>query len=261
MKGNESGASEVVDETLIIALGIVLAVITVMLVTGVIPLTPKSAYLVPQFNIVNASDKPVIAIFHRAGDPVYFNAAPSGEYTAELQVDTQAGSFKAVPAPALTAFRPGDWIVLYYTGSGFMVTPNLSGASFSSLPPGKITVRFIDTKSGVLIAKEDVVAGTGSLTATVTPTPTATTRATTTATTSPTTTSTASTTITTSTASTTSTTPTSSTTATTTITSATVTTTTTSVTAVPTCTPGAPRGQYVSGHCPCDDYARSRSWC
>jgi len=234
MQGDESGASELVDETLIIALGIVLAVVTVMLVTGVIPLTPKSAYLAPQFKMVEVSGKPVIAIFHRAGDTVFFNAAPSGEYTAELHIDTESGSFRAAPDPALTRFSPGTWIVVYYTGSGFIAAPNLSGASFASLPSGKITVRFIDTKSGVLIAKEDLVPGTGTVT--ITATTTMTTSATTTTTTSP------------------------AVTPSTTTTSATSTTATATSTPVPTPT-CCPHGWYVNGKCTCDTSAKARGCC
>jgi len=51
MKQTESGVSEVLDETLIIALGIVCAVVTVMLVFGALPNLQKTAYVVPQFGI------------------------------------------------------------------------------------------------------------------------------------------------------------------------------------------------------------------
>jgi hypothetical protein len=178
----DTGISEVASETLIIAMIVVLTVIIVMLVFGLIPLTEKTAYLVPQFSITNVSGKTVITIFDRGGDPVYFNGSSLAKYKAELYVDTQAGSFRAVPSPTLTVFRPGDTVYAYYTGSGFILTNTLSGASFISLPAGKIAVRFIDATSGVLIAKEDLV-----MTA-VTPTATAKTTTITTTTTTTTTT-------------------------------------------------------------------------
>jgi hypothetical protein len=67
VKGNEEGASELIDETLIIAMGLVLAVVTLMLISGVIPLTEKTAYLVPQFGVGNVSGHTVIRPRRRTG--------------------------------------------------------------------------------------------------------------------------------------------------------------------------------------------------
>ena len=175
MKGNEEGASELIDETLIIAMGLVLAVVTLMLISGVIPLTEKTAYLVPQFGVGNLSGHTVITIFNRGGEPVYFNGSPQAKYKAELYVNTQSGSYKAVPSPALTVFKPGDTIYAYYTGSGFILTNTLSGATFSSLPGGKIVVSFVDATSGVLIAKGELVLAAATISPTATATSTTTT--------------------------------------------------------------------------------------
>ena len=118
MSRTDSGISEVTSETLIIAMIVVLAVVIGMLVFGVVPFPEKTAYLVPQFGITNVSDKSVITVFDRGGDPVYFNGSPLARYKADLYVDTQAGSFRAVPVPALTVLKPGDTIirVLYRLG-------------------------------------------------------------------------------------------------------------------------------------------------
>ena len=178
MKQTESGASEVLDETLIIALGIVCAVVTVMLVFGVFPNLQKTAYIVPQYNIKNISGHAVITIFERAGDPVYFNVTPFGSYTATVYVDTSSGSFTAIPAPGLTVFKPGDLVYLYYTGSRFIITGNLTGATITSLPAGQVSVRMIDANSGVIISQEIVVKGATA----TSPTTTATTAITTSAT-------------------------------------------------------------------------------
>lgn len=230
MKGNEEGASELIDETLIIAMGLVLAVVTLMLVSGVIPLTEKTAYLVPQFGVGNVSGHTVITIFDRGGEPVYFNGSPQAKYKAELYVNTPSGSYKAVPAPTLTVFKPGDMIYAYYTGSGFILTNTLSGATFPSLPGGKIVVTFVDATSGVLIAKGDLVlaAATTPPTATVTSATTTTTTATIT------------------TASTTS------TTSTTSITATPTKTTSTTATPKPTCPPNNPH---------CSDCPGPWPWC
>jgi hypothetical protein len=178
----DTGISEVASETLIIAMIVVLTVVIGMLVFGIIPFPEKTAYLVPQFSIINVSDKSVITVFDRGGDPVYFNGSPLAKYKAELYVDTQAGSFRAVPAPTLTVVKPGDTIFAYYTGSGFVLTNSMASVTFVSLPAGKISVRFVDVTSGVLIKREDLVKGIATLTVTATPTGTVTTGTTTTAT-------------------------------------------------------------------------------
>jgi hypothetical protein len=193
VKGDERGASELIDETLIIAMGLVLAVVIGMLMFGVIPLTEKTAYLVPQFSLMNVSDKSVISIFDRGGEPVYLAGTPQAKFRAELYVDTQSGSYRAVPVSSLPVFKPGDRVFAYYTGTGFVLTNTLSGATFQTLPAGKITVRFIDATSGVLIAKEDLVKGMATATTTTAPATTTTSVTTTTTSTTTTTTTTAST--------------------------------------------------------------------
>lgn len=198
MNGDEKGTSELVDETLIIALGIVLALVIAVMVFGVLIPTEKTAYLIPRFGVGNLSGQTIITIFNRGGDPVYFNSSPLAKYQAELYVDTQSGSYKAANAPTLTLFKPGDTIYAYYTGTGFVLTETPAGVTFISLPAGKITVRLVDATSGVLIAKEELLIGAG--TPAPTPATTMATTSTTTTTTTPGTTTTATTTTTTTTA-------------------------------------------------------------
>ena len=185
MKWNDEGLSEVLDSTLIIALGLVLAGIIAAFVFGVFTPVDKTAYLVPRFSIANVSGHSVIMIFDRGGDPVYFNGSPQAKYKAALYVDTQSGSSRAVPAPSLTVLKPGDTIYAYYTGTGFILTNTLAGVTFPSLPSGKIAVRFIDVTSGTLIAKEDLVPAATTATATIATTTTTTATTITTTTTTP----------------------------------------------------------------------------
>lgn len=193
VKGNESGASEVVDATLIIVLGLALAGIVAAYVFGIFIPVEKNAYLVPQFGVVNISDHQIITVFDRGGEIVYLNSSSAAGHKAVLYVDTVSGSFRAVPEPSLTVFRPGDTIYAYYTGSGFTLTNTLTGVTPASLPAGPVAVRFLDVTSGVIIAKEDLIGGATTVTsttltiatptATVTVIPTATVTTTTTATT------------------------------------------------------------------------------
>ena len=54
-KRDDEGLSELLDSTLIVALGLVLAVVVAVFVFGVFTPVDKTAYLVPQFGIGNVS--------------------------------------------------------------------------------------------------------------------------------------------------------------------------------------------------------------
>jgi hypothetical protein len=157
LKQDDARLNEVANEILIVILVVLLAVIIAVFIFGVFMPVDETVYFIPRFGIGNDSGKSVITIFNRGGEPVYFNGSPQAKYMPELYVDTQYGSFKALPAPALTVFKPGDLIYAYYAGSGFVLTNTLSGVTFLSLPPGKISVRFVDATSGVIIAQEALV--------------------------------------------------------------------------------------------------------
>jgi hypothetical protein len=175
---NDDGVSEILDETLIIALGLVCAVIVGAFVFGFASPIVKSAYIVPQFGTKLVAGNSIITAYDLGGDPVYFNATPLAKYKAAFYVDTATGSYKAVPSPTLTVFKPGDVVYLYYTGSGFIVTNSLTGAPVVTLPAGRVAVRLVDTYSGTLISQATVVEGpvvtlpTANVTPTATPTPT-----------------------------------------------------------------------------------------
>lgn len=185
MRHHEDGISEVISESLIIVLGLVCAVLIIALLLGIVPTIAKTAYVAPQFGLQNISGRSVIYLFDRGGDPVYFNTTPLARYKATTYVETTAGMFTAVPANGLNVLKPGDLVYLYYTGSGFIITRNLTGATITTLPSGQLTVTMIDATSGVLIWKEILVKGpvTANATATAATTTTATATTTTTTTT------------------------------------------------------------------------------
>jgi PKD repeat protein len=154
---DDARLNEVANEILIVVLVVLLAVIIAVFLFGVFTPVDKTAYFIPRFGIGNSSGQMVITIFNRGGGPVYFNGSPQAKYKAEVYVDTQSGSFKAVPVPALTVFKPGDMIYAYYNGSGFILTNTLTGVTFQSLPEGKIVVTFVDATSRLTIAQEILV--------------------------------------------------------------------------------------------------------
>jgi len=195
---DDSGISEVFDETLILALVVITAGLVGVMALGFVMPVEKTAYVVPRFGVVDVDGKDVITAFSRGGDPLYFNTTPLASYRAAFYVDTSAGNFRAVPVSSLEVFRPGDTVYLFFSGTGFYAVDHPpAGGSVVTLPPGRVSVRLVDVNSGVLIAQETVVEGpvltgvttatptpspttTGTPTATVTPTPTATATATTT---------------------------------------------------------------------------------
>jgi hypothetical protein len=183
---NEDGISEVLDETLILALVVITAAVVGVMLLGLVVPIEQTAYVVPQFGTKDISGKIVITAFSRGGDPLYFNATPLAKYRAVFYVDTSAGSFRADPAPSLTVFKPGDTIYLYYTGTRFVATKTLTGIPPATLPSGRVVVRLVDVNSGTLISQETVVKGLEVPLPTMTVTPTASPNATSTLTTAPT---------------------------------------------------------------------------
>jgi PKD repeat protein len=178
MNPREDGVSEVLDETLILVMGLLCAAVVMIVIFGVLPPLQNTAYVIPQFGIKNVSGSSAIYLFDRGGDTVYFNATPLTYHKAALYVDTSAGTFTAVPSPGVNIFRPGDLVYLYYTGSGFIITNNLTGAPITTLPAGQVAVRMVDANSNVLISQEIVVKGATTTSPTATPAATATATAT-----------------------------------------------------------------------------------
>ncbi len=174
---DDSGISEVFDQTLLLALVVITAGLVGLMAFGFAIPSEKTAYVVPRFAVADVDGKTVISAFSRGGDPLYFNTTPLANYKAAFYVDTSAGNFRAVPVAGLEVFKPGDMVYLFYTGTGFYAVDHPpAGGSVVTLPPGRVTVRLVDVNSGVLIAQETVVEGpvlTGVTTAT--PAPTATT--------------------------------------------------------------------------------------
>ncbi|MFA7695009.1 MAG: hypothetical protein WCX63_05700 [Methanoregula sp.] len=178
MKRDNSGISEISDELLLVGLLIGLTIVILASSMGLFGFLHKSAYVVPDFSFTNVSGHSVVAVFHRAGDPVYFTNTSAGSYRAGFYIDTLSGTYPAVPVSTFQQLSPGDTVYIYYTGSGFSATKNLTGSGFSFLPAGILNVRLIDETNHVLIAQMNKTAGAVSTpsanrTVTTTPLPTA----------------------------------------------------------------------------------------
>lgn len=174
---NEDGVSELVDETLLIALVVICAGIAGVLFLGFVIPVEKTAYLVPQFGLKDNAGSTVITIFDRGGDPLYFDGNPAAKYRGAVYIDTAIGSFLALREPTLTSIQPGDMVYVYYDGSDFIITDDLTGSPVTGLPAGGLAIRIVDSTSNVLIAGETLIPGavtTGMVTTSATTPPTTT---------------------------------------------------------------------------------------
>lgn len=159
MERRNAGVSELTDEFLLIGLILAIAIIILAISFGLFGFLQKSAYMVPDFSFKNVSGHSVIAVFHRAGDPVYFADTANDSFQAGFYVDTITGTYPVKPVSSLTSFGPGQTIYIYYTGSGFAAATNLSGVTFPSLPPGILNLRLVDLKTHVLVAQMNATVG------------------------------------------------------------------------------------------------------
>nr|WP_320162047.1 hypothetical protein [uncultured Methanoregula sp.] len=172
MNRSETGLSEVLDEILMVALVVGIAIVIIVMFMGVIPNVQRSAYLVPAYSIANSSGHQSIAVFHRNGDEVSFSNNPPSPYVAIFYIDTPSGSNLVAFDPAITPFRPGDTVYIYYTGTGFAVTDDPSATLQNTLPFSTFTVRMVDATTHSLISQYEFSPSQG--TTTTTPTATAT---------------------------------------------------------------------------------------
>jgi len=180
MRQAEDAVSELADEILLLTLVVILAGVVFALVFGAIPLIPKTAYLAVDFGKQQMPGYTALSLFHRGGDVLEFAGTGELAHHAMVYVDVPDGTFPAVPSADLV-FRPGDKVYIYYSGTGFILTPDLTGVSASPLPYADPRIRIVDTVSSLLIIDsgtalpgESPAASTTTPTATPTPTATAT---------------------------------------------------------------------------------------
>ncbi|NMB79685.1 MAG: hypothetical protein GYA23_11395, partial [Methanomicrobiales archaeon] len=77
---NEDAISELVDETLLLALVVVCAGIAgILLISFAVPVE-KTAYLVPQFGLKDVDSKTVISVYNQGGEPLVFNSTGPAKY-------------------------------------------------------------------------------------------------------------------------------------------------------------------------------------
>jgi hypothetical protein len=180
MGSSDDAISEVVAEILIVFFVLTLGAIVGVMLFGVMPSIPKTAYLATEGSYKTMPTYSAIAIQHRAGDTLSFSPTPLSSYPSEIYVDTRAGSFLAVPDRSAALFQPGDTIYVYNTATGYHITKDLTGVTAVPLPSGDNSVKIIDSAANLLIVTwpPTKTAVSPTSTATVTPTPTATATAT-----------------------------------------------------------------------------------
>jgi len=170
MRSREDAFSELTDEILILAIVLILGAIIFVIVFGVVPQIAKGAYISADVSVKQMPAYSSIAIKHRGGDILHFSGITETSYPATIYVDTQNGSYQAVPSPAVGEFRPGNTVYLYYTGAGYGITQNLNGVAALPQPSEDLRVRIVDPVSGLMILEWKSVKYGTTTTKMVTPT-------------------------------------------------------------------------------------------
>jgi hypothetical protein len=171
----ESALSEVSSIALILILVVLMAGITGAYLFGLVQPVAKTGYLVPKAEIVNASGAQLIWLQHGGGDVFTINTSDkkSGDYQLGMVIETNTTSTRVVMAPSVSSerFAPGNRVVIYRSGTGYLATDNLtSPPSASALPSGPFYLVLTDETSHVLLAK--ILLNTGVSINDTTPTPT-----------------------------------------------------------------------------------------
>ena len=151
MVTRDDAFSEVTAEILIVGLVFILGIIIAVMVFGIMPTIPKTAYVLLDGSYKTMPGYSAIAIHHRGGDALNFSDSRISSFPAEIYVDTPAGSFKAVPDTTAALFQSGDTIYIYNSGNGYRITKNLTGVAATPLPSANTKVRVIDSTARILI--------------------------------------------------------------------------------------------------------------
>jgi hypothetical protein len=151
MRSRDDAVSEVAAELLIVGLVLILGVIIMVMVFGIMPSIPKTAYVSLDSSYKNMSGYSAVALYHRGGDALNFSASQISSFPAEIYVDTPAGSFRAVPDSSAALFRPGDVVYIYNSSAGYRVTKSLTGVVATQLPLANTRIRVIDSTAHLLI--------------------------------------------------------------------------------------------------------------
>ncbi|WP_394698772.1 hypothetical protein [uncultured Methanoregula sp.] len=184
MDREEGAVSEITAEILIVSLVVGLGIAIFVIMFGIIPQIPTSAYLATDVSFKKMPGYSAMAITHLGGDMVTFIDPGEAPYFVRVYVDTPYGSYLVVPDATTSPFRTGNTVYIYYNGSGYGMTSDLAGVPTVPLPSAEVRVRIVDDASGLLIKTWSAgTSGTQTPTGTETPTSTATLSATSTPTT------------------------------------------------------------------------------
>ncbi|MEN6610120.1 MAG: hypothetical protein ABFC24_04700 [Methanoregulaceae archaeon] len=171
MRDPDQALSDLVDESLMIGFLVVMAAILAFLVFGLVVPLHKTAYVIPEFRVEGSSGNLSIAVMHGAGDDVYLGNTTPVTHSVSLFIDTPSGSYPAIPDSSQMAFRPGDTLYLYFTGTGFIATKNPAAAAGHTIPFPSVTLRLVDPVANILIFKTVLSLPSGTTVPTATPTP------------------------------------------------------------------------------------------
>jgi hypothetical protein len=172
----DKAISEIISIILILSLVVVLTMLSGVFLFGMVKPVAKTGYLVPSAAIINPGGVDTVWLQDRGGDTFSLNQTPkTSYYNLGITIEANNTVSRAGLAPSLkgTIFAPGNQVFIYTSGTGYLVTDNITAIPASgSIPSGPVTLVLTDETSHELIAR--IILRTSSVTSTPTPTPTAT---------------------------------------------------------------------------------------
>lgn len=166
----EEGVNEVLATILLVLLVVALAAVILSIALGWVVLQPKSAYTPPGVKVLDVGGEEVISLTSKGGDPAVLWPGRSGEYSLSIHLDSPGESVPVIPGEGVETFYPGQTLYIYNDGTALRAGYNLPEGALSPLPSGPVTLRIVDENAKLLVYREGLALGGG----TVSPTPTCT---------------------------------------------------------------------------------------
>ena len=151
----EKAVSNIIGIILILALVVILAAITLAMLSGNISGVEKTAYVAPEVGFVNISPSiEGITVMHKGGDVMYYEGLKhDAEYEVRFVVNTSEELSIVKTNQSLmsddTTWSPGDTIIIFRTADGYFLTNDPSKITGAiPIPPGLVIIRIIDNTNG-----------------------------------------------------------------------------------------------------------------
>jgi flagellin-like protein len=162
-RSGEEGINEVLATILLVVLVVALAAVILSIVFGWVVLQPKSAYIPPRVEVLDVGGEEVISLTSKGGDPAVLTPGNIGLYSLSMYLDTPGGSEKVTPVAGVDTRNPGQTLYIYNDGTALWADYEFPEGELSPLPPGPVTLRIIDENAQLLVYREGLALGGGTM--------------------------------------------------------------------------------------------------